>query len=179
MKDNQPEPELVSLPFHYIAELLLFNPPPHLPSRSISRGPYELGDPYPSIIRRDIGVILKHFDPDEQILTIFIYPHHAEVWSAREWRESNVHRLKLVTSQEKYQRDLEASQEAERKYNSRLEFYMKYLHDVLSMSLKDGKTTELAKKLVKLEDITDLADFPGLKEYKLKQLNQKEHLANK
>lgn len=168
MNDNPQEPELVSLPFHYIAELLLNNPPPHLPSRSISRGPYELGDPYPSIVRHDLGIILKKFDPDEQILTVFIYPRHAEVWSAREWRESAVHRLKLVTSQEKYQKDLEAKDAEEKRYNSRLEFYMRYLKEVLSMNLKDGRTTELARKLVKLEDVTDLSDFPGLKEYKNK-----------
>lgn len=115
-------------------------------------------------------MILKSQDPKENIFTVFLYPpRHAEVWSAREWRESRVHRMGLLQSQERSQAEMFAREEAEKLYNKRLEFYMDYLASVLKMKLSDGKTSELAKKLVELEKTSDISNvFPGLKNFKPK-----------
>jgi len=42
----------------------------------------------PKKVPRDLGILLQHKDPKEEYFKVFIYPTHAELWYAREWRES-------------------------------------------------------------------------------------------
>lgn len=55
-------------------------------------------DPWPKIVRRPVGLLLKKADPSENQWVVFVFDTHAEVWFARDWQLSTS-RLLLVKKQ--------------------------------------------------------------------------------
>lgn len=59
----------------------------------------------PRIVSRACGEFVKIVDPEQERLTVFLFPTHAEVWLTKEWVDSSSRRERGKERQRVYQKD--------------------------------------------------------------------------
>lgn len=157
------------MPLGYFIEIVTNSPPPHLPSSFHSRLP-NIPDFTPSIIRYEVGVLLQALDSDGDFLKVFLYPntHHAEVWLASEWRQSNTNHYLLKQDSAEY-REARAKEEAARiSAHNRRQLMLQYLSLQYNMDPKTVASQKLAEALTKISPDNPIIDeFVGLRKFLL------------
>lgn len=157
----------VTLPLSYLVEIITNSPPPHLPSAFNSRLP-NIPDFTPSIIRYEIGVLLKALDESEDFVKVFLYPasHHAEVWLAGEWRQSNTHHWQLKHDSLEYREARAKEEQARLSAHNRRQLMLAYLEAQFAMDPKTVASQKLAEALTKISPDNEIIDqFVGLRKF--------------
>lgn len=95
----------------------------------------------PRAVSSEVGQWLKELDPRSEVLTVFIFKTHAEVWLTSEWKNSN---SKLF---------LDRAASSQRRESSLLvKEVIQELHRVYGMKIEAVETIRLADKLASQND---------------------------
>jgi len=147
------------IPLEFLVEIITRSTPTHLFGVSYRSRVPNIPDFHPTIVRFEIGVLLKEKDPDEEKLKVFLYPEtrHAEVWLKDEWDQSNSKRYYLKQDSEKYQNKLWAQSESKNKISD-------FVAKVMNIPKDQIAHRKLVDVLYELKHLPDALDIiPGLK----------------
>lgn len=150
----------LTIPIEFFVEIITESRPTHLFGIRARSRLENIPDFSPTIVRLEIGVLLKEKDPNENFVKVFLYPEtrHAEVWMKSEWEQSNSKSFFLKQNSQEFQDKLWATSEGRKK-----------ISEFIASTMNIPKDQAAHKKLVDvLYELTHLPEsldvIPGLRE---------------